>query len=79
MISVCFLHSLPISLFRNPQRVQYVAFIAIGATCVGSVVLEPKFEYKTDDATTTNTAFKRGDEFGYFQFGGSTIVMMFQS
>eukprot|EP01006_Ploeotia_vitrea_P041357 TRINITY_DN66504_c4_g6_i1.p1 TRINITY_DN66504_c4_g6~~TRINITY_DN66504_c4_g6_i1.p1 ORF type:complete len:726 (+),score=388.64 TRINITY_DN66504_c4_g6_i1:76-2253(+) len=45
-----------------------VAFVAVGATCVGSV----KMLAKEGDTVT------RGDDFGYFQFGGSTIVLLFQ-
>ncbi|PKI45985.1 hypothetical protein CRG98_033625 [Punica granatum] len=45
-----------------------VAFIAIGATMVGSITfLKHKGEYA-----------KKGDEFGYFSFGGSTVICVFE-
>lgn len=44
------------------------AYIAIGATCVGSVV----FGEGTHESVT------KGNEVGYFQFGGSTIVLVFE-
>ncbi|ORX82756.1 hypothetical protein K493DRAFT_91114 [Basidiobolus meristosporus CBS 931.73] len=45
-----------------------VAYVSIGAMMVGSIVLtcEPMQQYS------------RMDEFGYFAFGGSTIVLLFQ-
>ena len=46
---------------------KYVGFVAIGATCVGSVV-----STKEKGATVA-----KGDELGYFQFGGSTVVALF--
>ena len=46
-----------------------IAYIAIGATCVGSVVIIPK----------VNDYINKGDEIGYFQFGGSTIVLLFEN
>ena len=44
-----------------------VAFVAIGATCVGSIVLLPE----------TNTTITKGEEIGRFEFGGSTILLIF--
>ncbi|AVK51455.1 phosphatidylserine decarboxylase [Clostridium sp. MF28] len=45
-----------------------VLYIEIGATCVGSIIqtYEP------------NIYVTKGDEKGYFKFGGSTIIMLFQ-
>lgn len=62
----------------NQRRVSIVkhdiygkyAFIAIGATCVGSVVFP-------GDATGAKNVTK-GEEVGYFQFGGSTVVLVFE-
>ncbi|KAJ4185624.1 hypothetical protein NW767_012833 [Fusarium falciforme] len=48
-----------------------VLFVAIGATNVGSVVIHEKF--RKGDA-----GIKKGDELGYFQFGGSSIIVAFQ-
>ncbi|XP_007043036.2 PREDICTED: phosphatidylserine decarboxylase proenzyme 2 [Theobroma cacao] len=45
-----------------------VAFVAIGATMVGSIT----FVKKEGDVV------KKGDEFGYFSFGGSTVICVFE-
>ncbi|CAI9781778.1 unnamed protein product [Fraxinus pennsylvanica] len=45
-----------------------VAFVAIGATMVGSIT----FSRKEGDYV------KKGDEFGYFSFGGSTVICVFE-
>ncbi|XP_027932025.1 phosphatidylserine decarboxylase proenzyme 2-like isoform X1 [Vigna unguiculata] len=45
-----------------------VAFVAIGATMVGSI----NFTKKKGDSV------KKGDEFGYFSFGGSTVICVFE-
>ncbi|KAI3752806.1 hypothetical protein L2E82_24843 [Cichorium intybus] len=45
-----------------------VAFVAIGATMVGSITFTKK---KGDHV-------QKGDEFGYFSFGGSTVICVFQ-
>ncbi|KAE9595087.1 hypothetical protein Lal_00041270 [Lupinus albus] len=45
-----------------------VAFVAIGATMVGSITFTKK---KGDNV-------KKGDEFGYFSFGGSTVICIFE-
>lgn len=45
-----------------------VAFVAIGAVCVGSVVMD----VDVGDTTT------RGDDIGFFQFGGSTVALLFE-
>ncbi|KAL5787621.1 hypothetical protein ACOSP7_004570 [Xanthoceras sorbifolium] len=45
-----------------------VAFVAIGATMVGSI----SFLKKEGDVV------KKGDEFGYFSFGGSTVICVFE-
>ncbi|KAI4299054.1 hypothetical protein L6164_032550 [Bauhinia variegata] len=45
-----------------------VAFVAIGATMVGSITFtKNKGDY-----------VKKGDEFGYFSFGGSTVICVFE-
>jgi len=44
-----------------------VAHIAIGATNVGSIV----------HTATTGQALAKGDELGYFQFGGSCVITLF--
>jgi len=45
-----------------------VGFVAIGATCVGSIV--------TDLAV--GQAVAKGEKIGRFEFGGSTILLLFQ-
>ncbi|KAK2986935.1 hypothetical protein RJ640_009078 [Escallonia rubra] len=45
-----------------------VAFVAIGATMVGSIT----FNKKEGDHV------QKGDEFGYFSFGGSTVICVFE-
>ncbi|KAH7296278.1 hypothetical protein KP509_26G017000 [Ceratopteris richardii] len=45
-----------------------VAFVAIGATMVGSINFT-----KSEGAKV-----KKGEEFGYFAFGGSTVICVFQ-
>ena len=45
-----------------------VAIVIVGATRVGSILL-----------TATSGAVERGDELGLFRFGGSTVVMLFDS
>eukprot|EP00268_Persea_americana_P040740 TRINITY_DN4051_c0_g1_i1.p1 TRINITY_DN4051_c0_g1~~TRINITY_DN4051_c0_g1_i1.p1 ORF type:complete len:651 (-),score=103.53 TRINITY_DN4051_c0_g1_i1:858-2810(-) len=45
-----------------------VAFVAIGATMVGSIT----FSRKQGDRV------RKGDEFGYFSFGGSTVICVFE-
>ncbi|TVU36953.1 hypothetical protein EJB05_18910 [Eragrostis curvula] len=45
-----------------------VAFVAIGATMVGSITfLKEEGDY-----------VQKGDEFGYFSFGGSTVICVFE-
>ncbi|XP_068652411.1 phosphatidylserine decarboxylase proenzyme 2-like isoform X2 [Aristolochia californica] len=45
-----------------------VAFVAIGATMVGSIT----FNKKQGDYV------RKGEEFGYFSFGGSTVICVFE-
>lgn len=45
-----------------------VAFVAVGATMVGSITfVKEKGDY-----------VKKGDEYGYFSFGGSTVICVFE-
>lgn len=46
-----------------------VAYITVGATMVGSIIL----------TTYESLAAKKGDEHGYFAFGGSTLLLLFES
>lgn len=45
-----------------------VQYIAIGATMVGSIVV----------TALPGTRLRKGDELGYFAFGGSTVVVLFE-
>ena len=45
-----------------------VVFVAVGATAVGSICT----------TVEVGQAVERGDELGYFQFGGSTVIALFQ-
>jgi len=46
-----------------------VAYVAVGATCVGSTVI----------TRSVGANITKGEELGYMQFGGSTIVLIFES
>eukprot|EP01116_Phalansterium_solitarium_P007921 TRINITY_DN2098_c0_g1_i5.p1 TRINITY_DN2098_c0_g1~~TRINITY_DN2098_c0_g1_i5.p1 ORF type:complete len:430 (-),score=185.78 TRINITY_DN2098_c0_g1_i5:532-1821(-) len=48
-----------------------VAYVAIGATCVGSVDIQP-------DVWGPNAAVPKGKELGIMKFGGSTVVLLFR-
>jgi phosphatidylserine decarboxylase precursor len=51
-----------------------VGYVAIGATCVGSVLLQ-------NDAGTplqVGNSVRRGDQLGLMQFGGSTVILLFK-
>jgi len=45
-----------------------VCFVAIGATMVGSICL----------TASPGTLYQKGDEYGYFAFGGSTCLILFE-
>lgn len=45
-----------------------ILHIEVGATCVGSIIQSYK----------ANTYVKKGDEKGYFKFGGSTTILFFE-
>jgi len=46
-----------------------VLFVAVGANCVGSIQF----------TATVGSTITKGDDVGYFQFGGSTIVTIYQA
>jgi len=58
-----------ITLLSSPQFGQ-VAFVQVGALLVGSINLT--------GAQTAGTQVTRGQELGYFAYGGSTVVAVFQ-
>jgi phosphatidylserine decarboxylase len=43
-----------------------IAYVPVGATAVGKIVMHHR----------AGQSFRRGDEAGYFLFGGSTVVML---
>lgn len=45
-----------------------VAMVCVGSTMVGSIELTSKQDHMV----------KKGDEHGYFQFGGSTVILLFE-
>ena len=45
-----------------------VAFLEIGATCVGEI----------HQTFQPNTSYKKGEEKGYFSFGGSSLILLFE-
>jgi phosphatidylserine decarboxylase len=45
-----------------------IIYMEVGATCVGSIL----------QTYTPNTKIKKGDEKGYFKFGGSTVLLFFE-
>jgi phosphatidylserine decarboxylase len=47
----------------------HVAYIPVGSVCIGSIVFEVE----------KGESFTKGQELGYFQYGGSTVVMLFQN
>ncbi|KNF07454.1 phosphatidylserine decarboxylase Psd [Gottschalkia purinilytica] len=52
----------------NSDNFKEILFIEIGATCVGSII----------QTYTPNKYVNKGDEKGYFKFGGSTVIMFFK-
>jgi phosphatidylserine decarboxylase precursor len=48
-------------------RGKKVGFVAIGAVCVGSITM----------ITKQGDSVRKGDPFGYFEFGGSTVALIF--
>jgi len=46
-----------------------VLYIEVGATCVGSII----------QTYTPKKRVNRGEEKGYFKFGGSTVILFFES
>ncbi|SHK42813.1 phosphatidylserine decarboxylase [Hathewaya proteolytica DSM 3090] len=55
------------SVFKS-ENFDDVIYIEVGATCVGSII----------QTYTADAPIQRGDEKGYFKFGGSTVIMLFK-
>ena len=54
--------------FSENPRVGRVAQFLVGATCVGSVTITASLPREV----------RKGDEFGYFSFGGSSVLTLFE-
>lgn len=52
----------------NSENFGDIIHVEVGATCVGTIL----------QSYTPNTPIKKGDEKGYFKFGGSTTVIFFK-
>ncbi len=52
----------------NSENFGNVLHVEVGATCVGSII----------QTYTNNSPIKKGDEKGYFKFGGSTTILFFE-
>lgn len=50
------------------DRFSTVIMVPVGALCVGKIV----------ETYTPNQPYKKGDEAGYFEFGGSTVALLFK-
>ncbi|MCD2346733.1 phosphatidylserine decarboxylase [Clostridium guangxiense] len=55
------------SIFHS-ENFKDVLYVEVGATCVGSIL----------QTYTPNSELKKGDEKGYFKFGGSTVVLFLE-
>ena len=53
----------------------YIAMIPIGLQTVGSVVFENKFK---EIANGKKVAVLKGEKLGHFEYGGSTVLLLFQ-
>lgn len=53
----------------------YIAMIPIGLQTVGSVVFENKFK---DISSADGVAVQKGEKLGHFEYGGSTVLLLFQ-
>jgi len=67
MLNIFTLNKRTITQIDSPLFGTYL-YIEVGATMVGSIV----------QTYTANTDVRAGDEKGYFQFGGSTVILLFE-
>lgn len=61
--------------FDSPLVGRFV-FVGVGALCVGSVTIEAPAGV---GSVQVGAQYTRGDELGFFQFGGSTVVLLFEA
>lgn len=52
----------------HTEKYGTILFIEVGATCVGAI----------HQTYTPNQPYKKGDEKGYFSFGGSSLILLFE-
>ena len=68
----------------NSTLVGPYAYVAIGALCVGSVTVEPPSNSGSaagagaGDSNPVGQTYAKGDKLGYFEFGGSTVALVFR-
>jgi len=62
-------------IFSNPVVGQF-AYIAIGATCVGSVNIEVRTANRSTFPYKVGDFIAKGAELGNMQFGGSTVITL---
>lgn len=58
------------------ERFGHVAMIPVGLDTINSVEFLPAYERV--DATTGPVPINKGDEVGYFQYGGSLVILLFE-
>lgn len=58
------------------EHLSPLVYVAIGATCVGSVIIQMPDGSDADIATAVGTVWPRGALLGKMQFGGSTVVLL---
>ncbi|AKB33194.1 Phosphatidylserine decarboxylase [Methanosarcina siciliae HI350] len=57
------------------EKYGYVAMIPVGLNTIGSVIFEEKFKKVTPENAVE---IRKGDEVGYFQYGGSLNILLFE-
>lgn len=53
-----------------------IVMVQVGATAVASIVNE-FMDYQNNTLKDSRKVYKKGENMGYFQFGGSTVVLLF--
>jgi len=59
----------------NTSQYGYIAMIPIGLQTVGSVVFENRFK---EIAKGKEVTVQKGEKLGHFEYGGSTVLLLFQ-
>lgn len=63
-------------LIIETQHYGKVAMIPVGLNTISSVIFDPKFKKITSD--NTHQPIVKGEEVGYFQYGGSLNILLFE-